>query len=316
MGGAYISQQQAKQMLCVLCADLESAIPRGLEGVDEVEGGGGDPAAAASGRPAGGATPGPASIYMGEGLPPVPGRIADRIRRWEFVELHELLPELLTNQKVEEGPRAKTGRKRTLDMNAWLQCFAVFVSVVSREAPESVPELMAYMGTIMRASQEYEGAAWATYDVAFRRQAASTGQREWSKVNTSLYSICFTGKARRSQRCDLCLSAAHKTAECCTLDEDPDMARRVRAVESALVSFASPPQGGTPRGGRGSGSNDICRLYNGKGCYYRSCKFRHVCRTCEGNYPGSDCRAARQDNAGPLRPNPNHRSGAGGGAPY
>ncbi len=51
------------------------------------------------------------SIYIGKGLPPVPGRIARIIRKWEFVEMHELLlpelllpelllPELLASQKV------------------------------------------------------------------------------------------------------------------------------------------------------------------------------------------------------------------------
>ncbi len=48
----------------------------------------------------------PASVYIGVGLPPVPGKIAERIRRWECVEMHELLPELL--QKAEDGPE-KTG---------------------------------------------------------------------------------------------------------------------------------------------------------------------------------------------------------------
>ncbi len=68
------------------------------------------------------------------------------------MEMHELLPELLASRKVEEGPdrsRAKAGRKRILDVNAWLQCFAVFVSVVASESPEAVPELMAYMSTII-----------------------------------------------------------------------------------------------------------------------------------------------------------------------
>ena len=88
------------------------------------------------------------------------------------------------------------------------------MGVVAKSAPDAVPGLMAYMVNVIRASQEYEGAAWVAYDAAFRRQAAATGQRDWSKINTSLYTICFTGKARRSQRCDNCLSAAHKTAEC------------------------------------------------------------------------------------------------------
>lgn len=37
---------------------------------------------------------------------------------------------------------------------------------------------MAYMVNIIRASQEFEGATWAAYDAAFRRQAAATGMVE------------------------------------------------------------------------------------------------------------------------------------------
>ncbi len=66
----------------------------------------------------------------------------------------------------------------------WLQCFAVFVGVVANYEPEVVPGLMAYMVSIIRASQEYEGAAWVAYDAAYRRQAAATGSKKWGGVNT------------------------------------------------------------------------------------------------------------------------------------
>lgn len=258
-------------------------------------------------------------IYIGEGLPPVPAKMAEKIAKWEFIEMHELLPDLLTNRRAEDGSekpasRAK-GRKRVQDISAWLQCYAVFVSVVARSNPEAVPELMAYMAGIIRASQEFEGSAWSGYDAAFRRQAAATGQREWSKINSSLYAICFTGKARRAQRCDICFSAAHRASECDTLDEDPDMAKRVKAVESALVAFSTNPQS-TP--GR-AGSSELCRLYNGKGCHFRNCKFRHACKWCDGCHAALDCRApSRQDaGAGPIRREPTPRGIAGGaGPPY
>ena len=33
------------------------------------------------------------SIYVGEGLPPVPTKLAEKIRRWEFTKMAALLPE-------------------------------------------------------------------------------------------------------------------------------------------------------------------------------------------------------------------------------
>ena len=142
---------------------------------------------------------------------------------------------------MEKQPHRAGGSKRVQDIGAWLQCFAVFVGVVEKSSPEAVPRLMAYMISIISASQEHKGAAWAAYDMAFRRQAAATGQRDWAKINSSLYTICFTGKARWSQRCNNCLSAAHTTAECYALGEEPDMAGTVRAVELALLAISANP---------------------------------------------------------------------------
>ena len=130
--------------------------------------------------------------------------------------------------------------------------------MASRSA-EHNPVLMAYMVSILRASQEYDGSAWTLYNVAYRRQAATTAHKKWSKVNPSLYTVCFTGKARKAARCDLCLSAAHKSEECHLAgDNDPDMARRIRAVESAVVAFSSGSHGSQPAQAFLSG--EVCRL--------------------------------------------------------
>ncbi len=54
-------------------------------------------------------------------------------------------------------------------------------TVCQRAHPEAVPELMAYMVGILKASAEYEGEAWAAYDVAYGRQAAATNNRNGQK---------------------------------------------------------------------------------------------------------------------------------------
>lgn len=257
------------------------------------------------------------SVFVGEGLPPVPSRIADRIRKWEFVEMYELLPELLADQKSGESSgkqlsRAR-GRKRVQDVGVWLQCFAVLVGVVANSSPEAVPGLMAYMVSIIRASQEYEGAAWTAYDAAFRRQAAATGQRNWSAVNASLYTICFTGKARRSQRCDNCLSAAHRTSECYALGDETDVASRVHAMETALLAFSERQVSHGPRPPR---SSEVCRLFNEKRCNFRSCKYRHVCRWCAGAHAAGDCQVRQDQGPGPMRSEGSRRPSGGGMPPY
>jgi len=104
-------------------------------------------------------------VFMGEGPSPLPSRLVEQIRRWEFIKMFEILPELLADQKggdrgVKQTARIK-GRKRVQEIGVWLHCFAVFVggwpSLCLRWY---VPALMAYMISIIRASQEYEGAMW------------------------------------------------------------------------------------------------------------------------------------------------------------
>ena len=43
------------------------------------------------------------AVHVGEGLPPIPGRIADKIVRWEYVDMWELLPEYWSNPTGIEG---------------------------------------------------------------------------------------------------------------------------------------------------------------------------------------------------------------------
>ena len=45
-------------------------------------------------------------------------------------------------------------------------------------------------------SRTFESCAWATYDMAFRRQAAYRGSLDWGVVDAALYSEAFAGRAK------------------------------------------------------------------------------------------------------------------------
>lgn len=178
----------------------------------------------------------------------------------------ELLPEFWTTAAGKDGGTAQTPRpgsyrrKHTVtDIATWVQCFATYTSVLSGPYPTAVPELLAYLIFILRTSQDFGGVAWVTYDTAFRRQAFITGNRLWSKVNPSLYSICFTGAACTGVRCELCLSLSHPTRDCALVsDPDPDVASRLKTLESAVLAITSPPSqsaGGASRPRVG----EVCR---------------------------------------------------------
>ena len=235
-----------------------------------------------------------AGIYVGEGLLPVPAKLAEKITQWEFVEMAELLPEFwssLVSKESTPTPAPRQGasrRKRAVtDIATWIQCFATYISVMSTPHPQAVPELLAYLIFILRASQDFGGVAWVTYDAAFRRQAFITGNQQWSKVNPSLYSICFSGAARTGVRCELCLSLSHPTGECTLVcDPDPDISTRLKTLESAVLAFTSrSPQQGAPL----AKLPDICRNWNVGRCRMPQCRYRHACRVCGGPNPAFAC---------------------------
>ena len=77
-----------------------------------------------------------------------------------------------------------------------------------------VPEFMAYPATIVKCAHDFEGISWAQYDRVYRRQVAQTDDLRWLRLNPTLYSLCFAGKAKRNIVCAYCLSDNRTTASC------------------------------------------------------------------------------------------------------
>ena len=125
-----------------------------------------------------------------------------------------------------------------------------------------VPDLMAYQSTIIKCSRDFDGLAW---DRAYRRQTAQTKDLRWSRINTTLYSLCFAGKARRSVACVKCLSDGHRSDAC------PD--NPASTYFPMMMSGFSPAAHVVP--GR-TGQRLVCHLFNAR-------------NGCRGNHPHSAC---------------------------
>ncbi len=228
--------------------------------------------------------------YVGDGMPPVPAKLVNKIRRWEFIEMGELLPEFWVGPKEAEGDvgKEKRGRqsRKVTDVLTWLQCFGTYVAVLATHEPTIVPELMAYMGLIIRVSQDYEGLGWVRYDSAFRRQEALSGNKKWSAVNGTLFTMNFSGRASGTRRCELCFATSHSERECAQSgNPEPDVGERLRSLESVLITMARPSPPVRPQ--RLSGQ--VCRKWNTVGCTFPSCRHAHVCSSCGGNHPAVRC---------------------------
>lgn len=67
-------------------------------------------------------------VYVGEGLPPVPTKLAAKIQQGEFVELADLLPEFWSSPREDDHSKqeAKSRQARSIqDIFTWLQCYCL-----------------------------------------------------------------------------------------------------------------------------------------------------------------------------------------------
>ena len=66
---------------------------------------------------------------------------------------------------------------------------------------------------------------WAIYDANYRQKAEATRNRDWSAIDTTCFSQCFTGKARKVEGCTNCGSLKHETTECPRKKENDQRAK-------------------------------------------------------------------------------------------
>ena len=212
-----------------------------------------------------------ASVTIGAGIPPIPAKLVQRIEAGNFIEMGELLPERLqitnTNTDVEGTISSKAKYKPVTNIIDWTQCFGLYVAVLSRSQPERVADLLGYQTLIIQAYREYDGDCWLGYDRTFRLRAASQGNCNWSSVDTSLWSLAFSGRGK-IDRCKICFSLAHPSSEC------------------ILAIDAQSSRGGTrsPSGSAmGKKVQLVCYEWNNTpspSCSYPNCRYEHKCAIC------------------------------------
>ena len=211
------------------------------------------------------------------GVPPLPQKIVKRILNLEFVEMHELLPDAWRAEEASKESCCRVSRPRRgpiTDITLWAECFTAYAAVLSAAYPAKSTHLWAYMRSIVKASRNFEGASWASYDAAYRRQAANKRTLDWSVLDPALYSEAFTGRARSIPRCRYCLEDSHLS----------------RACPFAPVEDVGLRRGLSSGGGPVVATNmEVCRLFNRGQCRFRQCKYVHVCARCRRGHPILEC---------------------------
>ena len=119
----------------------------------------------------------PSVLSIGPGLPPVPRKLITHIQAGEFVDMAELLPDRMgitttpsfLSHKNEKQP-FKTKRRQVTNITEWVQCYSIYVAVLTSKYPDKIQDLMGYQALIIEACSE----AWLGYDCRFRQMAAAS----------------------------------------------------------------------------------------------------------------------------------------------
>ena len=115
-----------------------------------------------------------------------------------FVELADLLPDNLKANESEtqtflEGKLVVApARKRIVeiqDILTWVEAFTIYSIILCASQPARWADLSHYKLLIIQTAKKFPGKAWQLYDTAFRKNAAASGLKDWSKMNPDLYNF-------------------------------------------------------------------------------------------------------------------------------
>ena len=209
------------------------------------------------------------AVPIGQGRPPVPKKLANKIESGEFVDMAELLPDRLGCTRSlaleDKGGVPKSKRRAVTNILEWIQCFSVYIAIIALKYPERVPDLLGYQSLIIDASIQYEGDSWVGYDRRFRLSAAANLTKAWASLDPTLWNLAFAGNARVS-RCKHCFALTHTSSKC-------------EWASEATQAISTPPQ---PLIYPTRQYRRIFRKWNnipGR-CPVAGCTYEHICLTC------------------------------------
>ena len=116
---------------------------------------------------------------IGPGLPTLPRKLLDKMHRWEFIELAELLPQTSAYDAatLEVDPHRfvlfpgcefiKPKKRNIESITEWVKAFCIYTAAMGNRFPEAIPEMLAYLLVIVNASEQYDGLYWRSCDTHY-----------------------------------------------------------------------------------------------------------------------------------------------------
>ena len=163
-------------------------------------------------------------VPTGPGVASLSKKLVDRIVSGQYVDFSELPP---AKGRTRSLPNAEEGhiviiraedlagsKKMIPDLATWLQCFCIYATIITEHEPARTKSLLAYATIISKASLKYAWPSWVVYDQNFRQEAADSANKDWAKVDPSIYTQCSPAR-QSAQRAGAGFASQWTTAQKC-----------------------------------------------------------------------------------------------------
>ena len=131
------------------------------------------------------------------------------------------------------------------------------MAVMHKKFPDKMPNMIAYMLAIVRAQQEFEDPGWRIYNHNYRLKAAALGNQNSAELDPHLYSLysqCFTGRAKKVPSCAKCNSFRHAQEDC---PHGVPLAFKGGQIPEPSIPAESSASGQRPTGPRPGGKSGV-----------------------------------------------------------
>ena len=126
----------------------------------------------------------------------LPMKLVKRILDLEFIEMVELTVDAWQEESSFDSQnvsRCPSWRAPITDISLWLECYSRVAAIL---VTHKGPELWAYQASILKATRNYEGSAWAVYDHHYRHKASARKDLNWLVTDPCLYNEAFAGRPK------------------------------------------------------------------------------------------------------------------------
>jgi len=122
----------------------------------------------------------------------VPVRLVKWIKQGIFVEMSEVLPDHLcsADANMEDLGTKKKKRSKVDNIIDWIQCFSIYIAILSLSAPYRVPDLLGYQSLIISAFIHHCAGRWVVYNWRFRLKASAKNIK-WSAIEVTTWNMVF-----------------------------------------------------------------------------------------------------------------------------